>query len=383
MKILICPDKFKESLSACDVAEHIRIGIMKVIPLAECTLIPMADGGEGTVDALVAATKGKIEHVTISDPLMRQVKSFYGISGDGNTAFIEMAAASGMALLTKAERNPLHTTSYGTGELIRHALDKGCRKIIVGIGGSATVDGGTGMATALGIHFKDIAGNKIIPSGGNLNTISHIDLSQLDSRIHECELLIACDVTNILTGPEGAAFVFGPQKGADSGAVRMLDDNLSHLAHLISRELHKDVSTLKGGGAAGGLGAGIVAFLNGKICNGFALISETTGLKKWISWADLVITGEGKMDAQTSFGKTPAGVALMAKNNNKPVIGFTGLLDDNVQNFYAIGFSAVIPVADGPMTIEASMANAGRLLENATERSFRLIQLFSPFYPKT
>jgi glycerate kinase len=231
------------------------------------------------------------------------------------------------------------------------------------------------MASALGINFQDKAGNKIIPSGGNLNNINHIDLSQLDNRIAECEILIANDVTNILTGPEGAAFIFGPQKGAEPQAVQVLDENLSCLANLISKELHKDVATLKGGGAAGGLGAGIVAFLNGKLCNGFELISETIGLEKWISWADLVITGEGKMDAQTSFGKTPAGVAMMAKNNNKPLIGFTGLLEGNAQNFYELGFTAVVPIADGPMTLEESMANAGMLLENATERSFRLIQL--------
>ena len=376
MKILICPDKFKESLKATDVSLHIRNGILKAMPDAICKLMPMADGGEGTVEAMVAATGGRIEKVAVTDPLMRPVEAFFGISGDGKTAFIEMAAASGLALLSRGERNPLITSSYGTGELICHALDRNCRELIIGIGGSATVDGGTGMASALGVHFTDESGKRITVKGGNLDQVRKIDISALDPRIGKCRISVASDVNNVLTGQTGAAYVFGPQKGADIPAVKILDENLDHLALLIRKELGKDIASLAGGGAAGGMGAGIVAFLNGKIMNGFELIADTAGLSEWIEWSDLVITGEGKMDDQTIFGKTPAGVARMALKFRKPVIGFTGALGKNHEKLYDAGFSALIPIADKPMTQEHSIRDAATLLERASERVFRILNLF-------
>jgi glycerate kinase len=380
MNILICPDKFKECMIAGKVAAHIRNGIMKVFPKADCKIIPMADGGEGTVEALVAATDGKIERANVHDPLMRIIESFFGISGDGRIAVIEMAAASGLALLKPHERNPLIATSYGTGELVRHALDKGCREIILGIGGSASVDGGVGMAQALGIGFTDATGNEIPPGGGHLGNVYHIDFSGSDSRLASCKIYAACDVTNLLTGQEGAAYVYGPQKGAKPAMVKQLDDNLLHLSRVVFDLLHFDIGSIQGGGAAGGMGAGIAAFLNGELRPGFDLISQTVKLEKWIKWADLVITGEGRMDSQTTFGKTPAGVARMASKHNKPVIGFTGSLGNKPDKLLELGFTVVMPIADKPMTLEQSIADAGELLENAAERVARL--LFQSLRPK-
>ncbi len=362
-------------MPAGEVALHIRQGIEKVFPDAAYRIIPMADGGEGTVDALVQATGGKLVETSVHDPLMRPINSFFGVSGDGKTAFIEMAAVSGLALLNPAERNPMHTTSYGTGELIRCALDRGCREIILGIGGSATVDGGVGMAQALGICFYDAMGNIVGMGGGFVGDISHMDFSLLDSRIATCKIHAAVDVQNPLTGKNGAACVYGPQKGADADMVKKLDDNLKQLAGIISKELHTDVGALAGGGAAGGLGAGIVTFLNGSLKPGFELISKVVKLEDDIAWADLVITGEGKMDAQTAFGKTPAGVALIAKAGRKPVMAFTGAIGSDPDEFIKMGFDAVIPIADKPMTLARSLKDAGTLLESAAGRCFTLMKL--------
>jgi len=375
MNILICPDKFKECLSAGDVALQIQKGILKAMPDARCKIVPMADGGEGTVQAIVEATGGHIEKVRVHDPLMRPVDSFFGISGDGKTAIIEMAAASGLALLEKDERDPRVTTTYGTGELIRFALDRGCSEIIVGIGGSATVDGGVGMAQALGISFTDDTVWEVKPGGGGLGSIFRIDKSNLDHRIEHCKISVACDVTNPLSGPDGAAIIFGPQKGAIPAVVRQLEENMKHLARMIRTELHQDVENIPGGGAAGGMGAGIVAFLGGELKPGFELISRTIKLDEHIAWADLVITGEGRMDVQTSFGKTPAGVARLALKHGRPVIGFAGSLEQGPDLFAQMGFTTVIPITDKPMTLEKSMADAGRLLEHSAERAFRLIDL--------
>jgi len=362
-------------MSAGSVALHIRKGILKVLPDANCQVMPMADGGEGTVEALVEATNGRIESVRVHDPLMRTISSFFGVSGDGKTAVIEMAATSGLALLKPEERNPLVTTTYGTGELIRYALDKGCQKIILGIGGSATVDGGVGMAQALGISFTDDTGWEVSPGGGGLGAIYKIDRANLDPRLTHCKVCAACDVTNPLTGPQGAAHIFGPQKGATPDMVRQLEDNMKHLARVILDTAHMDVELLPGSGAAGGMGAGIVAFLGGELKPGFELISQTVKLEEWIRWADLVITGEGKMDIQTAFGKAPAGVAKAARSMNKPAIAFIGSLGEELDNYLDLGFTAVIPIADKPMTLEQSMADAGRLLENAAERVGRIMML--------
>ncbi len=327
------------------------------------------------MEALVEATGGKIVQVNVHDPFMRPVSSFFGLLGDGKTAVIEMAAASGLALIKPDERNPMITSTYGTGELIRHALDRGCTEIILGIGGSATVDGGVGMAQALGISFTDDTGWEVAPGGGKLGGIYRIDLTNRDPRIKHCKIFAACDVTNPLTGPRGASHVYGPQKGATPDMVIQLDVNLKHLARAIQNHLHIEVGELPGSGAAGGMGAGIVAFLGGQLKPGFELISQIMKLDEHIVWADLVITGEGKMDAQTSFGKAPAGVARLAAEQSKPVLGFTGSITEEPDIYRQMGFTAVIPIADKPMTTEQSMEVAGRLLEQATERTFRVMKL--------
>jgi glycerate kinase len=375
MNILICPDSFKECMDATDVAWYIQKGISKLSPEESFKILPMADGGEGTVRAMVDATGGRIESTMVHDPLMKRIDAQYGILGDGKTAVVEMAAASGLGLIKNGDRNPLYTTTYGTGELIKAALDKGCTSIILGIGGSATVDGGVGMVRALGGSFQDKAGLEIPEGGGDLDKLVKIDLNGLDRRLHHCRIIAACDVTNPLTGPNGAAFVYGPQKGATPEVVARLDANLKHLASIIRHALHVQVEQLSGGGAAGGLGAGIVAFLNGSLKPGFELISHVVHLKKWIRWADLIITGEGKMDSQTSFGKTPAGVAGLAKESNKPVIAVTGSVDGEAAQFEQIGLNIVLPIADKPMTAAQSIKEAGRLLENTAERMMSLIRL--------
>ncbi len=379
MKILICPDKFKGSLTAHEAAGCIREGIMKVMPDAECKLMPMADGGEGTVDALINATGGRKVTARVHDPLMRLINATYGISGDNTTAFVEMAAASGLSLLAPNERDPMHTTSYGTGELFIHAIEQGVKKIIVGIGGSATIDGGVGMARACGIKFYDDKGIETGAGGKSMKSISMIDISSLDKRIRACEITVACDVRNVLAGKEGAAFVYGRQKGASDADIIELDNGLKHLADLIRRDLKQSVNELPGGGAAGGMGAGIAAFLNGNLKNGFELIADHAGLDEWIRKADLVITGEGKMDEQTMYGKTPAGVASMAKAANKPVLAFAGSLAGKPGTLTNNkGFTTIIPIVDSPMPVEEAMKRAGELLRNAAERSFTLIHLFKP-----
>jgi glycerate kinase len=379
MNILICPDKFKGCLDAHEVAIRIESGIKKVFPEASCQLFPMADGGEGTARVLTTATAGRIEKVTVHDPLMRKIESFIGISGDGETAFIEMAAASGLALLRQEERNPMIATSFGTGELIRFALDCGCKEIILGIGGSATVDGGMGMAQALGVSFTDDTGWETEPGAISMGRIFHISMKNRDRRLAECQVTAACDVTNPLTGPHGAAHIFGPQKGANPHMVIKLDAHLKHLAEVVKKQLHKEVEEIPGAGAAGGLGAGIMAFLDGTLVPGFELISTRVNLEEQIRWADLVITGEGRMDHQTGYGKTPSGVAGMARKNKKPVIAFAGAITGSLEEYVKTGFEAVIPVADKPMTLDQSMAEAGRLLEEAAERTFRILKLSSKF----
>jgi glycerate kinase len=372
MKILICPDKFKESLTAGQVSACIASGIYKAIPDAECKLLPLADGGEDTAMVLTTATGGHFESATVHDPLMRLITSTYGISGDGTTAFIEMAAASGLALLHEGERNPMNTTTYGTGELIKHALDKGCTRIIIGIGGSATVDGGTGMAQALGVKFEGIQAGD---GGGRLNKITRIDVSGIDERIGRCEIIAACDVQNVLTGSNGASFVFGAQKGANQQEIKMLDQNLNYLASLIARDLGRHILNIEGGGAAGGMGAGIVSFLNGKVENGFELVARTVNLSHWIQWTDIIVTGEGKIDHQTAYGKTPAGVASAAAEYGKPVIGFAGVVAISPSDIAKLGIQAVFPITDQPMSLDSAMKDAGRLLQDSAERVFRTISI--------
>ena len=375
MNILIAPDSFKDCLSAMEVASALGRGIQKIIPDASISLLPMADGGEGTVESVIDATRGKILRLKVMDPLMREVPSFYGITGDGETAVIEMAAASGIELLKGDERDPWITSTFGTGQLIRDALDHGVRKILLGIGGSATNDGGTGMAQALGVQFGGKNGNISVQGGGTLGEVEQIYMEGLDPRIQTTEIIVACDVSNPLTGPQGASHIYGPQKGADEVMVEKLDRNLLHLAELIQDQLGKEISEYPGAGAAGGLGGGLMAFLNADLVGGFDMVAGVCGLREKIRDVDLVITGEGKMDAQTRFGKTPFGVAQMALKLGKPVIGVAGTLDEDASLLYELGFDLLMPIQEKPGKLESSLKNGEQLLERTGERMARLLRM--------
>ncbi len=375
MKILIAPDSFKNALSALAVADSIKKGLLKALPGAEIETIPMADGGEGTVESLIAATGGKLVSVRVHDPLMREVESSFGITGDGSTAVIEMAAASGIQLIRAEERDPWNTSTWGTGELIRAALDKGCRTLLLGIGGSATNDCGMGMAAALGVEFLGPEGDPVGQGGGALGQVSRIDISGLDQRIGDTKILVACDVTNPLTGPKGASHVYGPQKGADESTVKKLDRNLAGFAGIIRDQLGRDVEKVPGAGAAGGLGAGLIAFLDGQLVEGVPAVAERIGLEEKIMGVDLVITGEGGMDFQTQFGKTPYGVAQIAMRNDKPVIAVAGTLGKGVEALYDQGFDAIFSILDAPMSLEEAIKKTPVLLENTGEGIGRLLKI--------
>ncbi|ARI07304.1 MULTISPECIES: glycerate 3-kinase [Klebsiella] len=344
MKIIIVPDSFKESVSASRCAQAIKAGFVSIFPQAECVCLPIADGGEGTVEAMVEATDGKMVMLPVMGPMGDFVGAFYGLSGDGQTAFIEMAAASGLMLVPAGERNPLRATSYGTGELIRHALDAGVRHIILGIGGSATVDGGMGMAQALGARFLDERGESVGLGGGALQRLVKIDLSDLDPRLHDCRIEVACDVDNPLLGERGAAAVFGPQKGACIEMVAVLERGLQNYARVMLAATGQDVAAMVGGGAAGGMGAAARVFLNATLKSGIDIVLEAVHLEEALRDADLVITGEGRMDSQTVGGKAPVGVARIAKKYDIPVIGIAGVLGDGVEAVHQHGIDAVFSI---------------------------------------
>jgi glycerate kinase len=358
MKIVIAPDSYKESLSAQQVATQIELGFREIFPDAHYVKLPVADGGEGTVEAMVAATKGKIIELDVTGPLGETVSAFYGLSGDESCAFIEMAAASGLELVPAAQRDPLITTSYGTGELIRNALDKGVEHFIIGIGGSATNDGGAGMVQALGAQLLDTDGQQIGYGGGQLSALARIDMSQFDSRIKHCRFEVACDVTNPLLGEEGASAIFGPQKGATPELVKQLDSALAHYAGVIRRDLDKDVLTIAGGGAAGGMGVALHAFCQAELRRGIEIVTEALGLDALVKDATLVITGEGRIDSQSIHGKVPIGVAQVAKRYNKPVIGIAGSLTKDVGIVHQHGLDAVFSVIYSICTLEEALDNA-------------------------
>lgn len=372
MNVLILSDSFKNCLSSTEVATAISEGVLRAFKDANITQYPVADGGEGTVEAFVEATQGEIITCPAHDALGRPIEAFYGKLPDG-TAIVEMAAASGIQLLTEEEKNPLIASTYGTGEIILHALNNGHKHIILALGGSVTNDGGTGMAKALGYKFLDDKDQELSEGGGALNALSTIDSSQVSSLLKEATFTIACDVQNPLTGPSGASAIYGPQKGATPDMVEFLDKNLKHLAALLKAQMNKDIEFLSGAGAAGGMGAGAVAFLDGELKGGFDIITETLKLEEKIKQADIVITGEGKIDAQTLEGKTPYSVAKLAKTANKKVIAFAGYLGDGHRVLYDHGFDAIFPIAEKPMSLDESIAQAKDLLSNAAERAFRMI----------
>ena len=358
MKIVIAPDSYKESLTSLEVAEAIEEGFREIFPDTEYVKIPVADGGEGTVQAMIEATDGIAVRIPVTGPLGEKVTALYGLSKDKSMAIIEMAEASGLALVPPEKRDPLVTTTYGTGELIRAALDEGARHFILGIGGSATNDGGAGMVQALGARLLDKDGKDIGFGGGALGDLAKIDISSLDSRLAECTIDVACDVDNPLTGPKGASAIFGPQKGATPELIEKLDGILTRYAGCIKEDLGIDLIKVPGTGAAGGLGAAMLAFLKGKLRPGIDIITEVVGLDAAVRDADLVITGEGRIDSQTIHGKTPVGVARVAKRHGKPVIGIAGSLTADVGVVHDHGLDAVFSVLYKIDTLESAFANA-------------------------
>ncbi|MHC4463589.1 MAG: glycerate kinase [Planctomycetota bacterium] len=375
MKVAVAPDSFKGSMTALEAAKCIERGLKRALFGVTCRTIPMADGGEGTVRAIVDATAGRFISRTVQDPLGRKIRSTFGISGDGRTAIIEMAAASGLALLKPRERNPMKTTTFGTGELIRHALSLNVKRILIGIGGSATNDGGMGVAQALGARFLDARGREIGSGGGLLKKLDRIEMSGLDPRLKHVKVEVACDVNNPLIGAHGAAKVYAPQKGATVAMVRELDAALSHFAEIVKRDVGLDIATVPGSGAAGGLGGGLMAFLRGKLRPGIDIVIDSIKLVQHIKGCDLVITGEGRMDNQTAFGKTPHGVARVAKQARLPVIAICGSLGKYPQIVHTIGIDAFFSALEEPVEEEDLPKRGPAMLENCAEQVGRLLAI--------
>ncbi len=360
--ILIAPDSFKESLAADEVAQLLKSGIEKALPDATFDLAPVTDGGEGFCSVLVNGTGGYFRKFKVHDALMRPIEGAIGFSADSQTVFIEMAASSGLEHIESEDRNPLITTTFGTGELISFAINEGCQKIIMGIGGSATNDGGAGMAQALGAKFIDSNGNILSPVGGQLSALSHIDLTLFEKNLPE--MIVACDVSNPLTGPDGASAVYAPQKGATPEMVNQLDNALKNYAEVIRNQLLTDIENIPGAGAAGGLGGGLMAFTGAKLVSGFQLVAEIIDLENRIARADFVITAEGKLDEQTANGKAPFGVAQLAKKHNKPMIGVAGTLGKGYEKLYDSGFDLLVSIVNKPISLSEAMKNAPELVEN-------------------
>lgn len=375
MKIVSAIDSFKGSMTSLEVSEAFEKGVRKVYKDAEFIKISLADGGEGTVQALIDSTNGKMVKLRVKGPLMNEIESFYGISGDGKTAIIEMAAASGLPLLTEKEKNPMETTTYGTGELIKDAINKGCREFIIGLGGSATNDGGMGMLSALGYIFLDENNNELFPNGKNLGKVCSFNQDNIIKELSECKFLVACDVDNPFFGKKGAAYVYGKQKGATKEMIIELDKGLENFAAVINNTKNIDISSVLGAGAAGGLGGAFIAFLNSDLKPGIDIIIQKIELEKYIKDTDYVITGEGRIDFQSAMGKTPTGVSKLAKKYDIPVIAIGGSIADDIGNIYKCGISAVFSIMDSPMSLAEAMDNkkAVKLVEKTAEQIFRLL----------
>jgi glycerate 2-kinase len=371
MKVVIAIDSFKGCCTTLEAANAVERGIRYYRDDIKTKILPIADGGEGTVETLVKSLNGKYIEVDVLNPLGKKMKSRYGIL-PGEIAVIEMASASGLTLISEEEYNPLITTTFGTGQLIQDAMDKGCTTIFIGLGGSATNDGGVGMAQALGVSFKNKLNQEIGFGGGELKAIESIDVSKLDPRVENTEIVILSDVTNPLCGKNGAANVYGPQKGATPSMIQILDDNLKYFGSVINEQLSIDVMNLSGGGAAGGLGAGLVAFCQAKIHSGVEKIIEFIGLEEHLQDADLLITGEGRIDSQTINGKVALGVARKAKKYGVPVIAIVGSIGEGAEIVYNHGIDAIVDIVSEPMTLENALENGISLLEKTSERTMRI-----------
>ena len=375
MKIVIAPQAFKGSISALDAAEAMRKGILAVFPDADVALVPVADGGDGTLETLVEGSGGEIREAEVTGPLGERRPTQWGAMGDGVTAVIEMARTSGLALVPLDRRDPLNATTYGLGEIVSAALDDGFRRFIMGIGGSATNDAGAGMAQALGVRLLDAAGNELPHGGAALANLSRIDMTGIDPRVTESSFLVACDVSNPLTGPEGASAIYGPQKGATPEMVQTLDAALLHFSEIARHDIGADVNDLRGAGAAGGLGGGMVAFLDAELRAGVDIILDTVGLDDALEGADLVLTGEGALDYQTVYSKAPIGVAERAKRLGIPVIAIAGTLGDRYRLVHEHGIDAAVAITNAPMSLEEASSRAADLIADAAEQTARMMKV--------
>lgn len=374
MKMLLASDSYKGSLTTMQVAKQIKIGALRVFPEAQFLSVPVADGGEGTVDTMINCLGGHFEYVSVMGPNGGEINAKFGILNNGK-AVIEMAAASGLPLVPIKSRNIMQATTYGTGQMIKAALDYGCNQIYVGIGGSATNDGGVGMAQALGASFTDVNGNEIGFGGQVLKEIEHIDLSQLDTRITTTEIVIMSDVTNPLCGENGAAVIYGPQKGANKVQIKQLDQYLGHLADVIVKDLNYEGRLMPGAGAAGGLGLGMVVFLNAKMKSGIEVILDSSDFAEKLDWADLVITGEGSVDGQSINGKVIDGIARRAKEKEVPVIVVSGSIGNGAKVMYDQGIGGIEAAVCRPMSLEEALDKAEDLVADAVERILRAVAI--------
>jgi len=378
VKIVVATDSFKGSLSATEVCQAIKEGILRADPACQVETLPIADGGEGTLEAMKLSSGGEMISVPCVNPLGEKIRGKYLVLADGKTAVIEMAQAAGLCLIAREQQNPLYTTTYGVGEIILAALDSGYRKFIVCIGGSATVDAGIGMLQALGFRFLNKAGEEIASGGLAIANLRKIEVSGADKRLPECSFQVACDVDNLICGPRGAARVFAPQKGATPEMVEILEDNLRHFSEIVNSDLGIDISDVKGGGAAGGIGASLFAFLNAQLVSGVELVLDSMDFSTKLQGADLIITGEGQLDEQTAYGKVPMGVARRAKEKGLPVIALAGAIGTDYANLSPLGIDAAVSIVNRPMSLEEAMADAGLLLSQCSEAVIRLLKISLP-----
>ena len=377
MKVVIAPQAFKGSISALEAARAMGDGVLRVVAGAETVTVPVADGGDGTLETLVEGSGGEIRTSEVTGPLGEKIEAQWGAMGDGATAVIEMARTSGLAPVPIEKRDPLVATTYGLGEAIRHALDAGYRRYIIGIGGSATNDAGAGMAQALGVRLLDGEGRDLPFGGAALARLDRIDLSSLDHRAQGSQFLVACDVSNPLTGPEGASAIYGPQKGATPEMVAQLDAALGHFAEVVKRDIGADINDVPGAGAAGGLGGGLIAFLRAQLRAGVDIVLDTVGLDRHLEGADLVITGEGCLDYQTVYSKAPIGVAERARARGIPVVAISGSLGDGYSEVHRHGIDAAAAITCAPMTLDEASQSAAELVARATEEALRFMEVGS------
>lgn len=374
MKILLAPDSFKGTMSSLEVINYIERVAKNHFINPDIVKVPIADGGEGTVEALVSASSGEYRTVAVTDPLGRKINATYGIV-NGDTAIIEMAQASGLPLLKEVERNPLLATSYGTGEIIKAVLDAGIRNLIIGLGGSATNDGGIGAMQALGISFSDLEGNEVGFGGKFLSKISSVDTKNMHPGIKDCNITVICDVSNPLTGPKGATHIFGAQKGADEKTLDLLESGMKNYSKIMSDYLGIDIESIPGAGAAGGLGAALVGFLGAALKPGIETVLDFVGFDKLLEGVDIVITGEGRIDGQSVFGKVPVGIARRCSGRKIPVVAIVGSMGQDAQKVYDYGISSIIPVINAAMPLEEALSRSRELMEDAADRLFRLLKV--------